>query len=90
MNEQDDKTDGREQVAELCEGEAVTEAVGEVGGCKGSKGGGEEDGDDEDLDVAGGGAGIEGLDEGGAKEVDGVGCCASANVDGDAGGIFRN
>lgn len=85
MNEQNDETDGGEQVAGLCEGEAVTESVGEVGCCKGPDGGGEEDGDDEDLDVARGGVGVECLDEGGAEEVDGVGCCAGADVDWDAG-----
>lgn len=31
LNEQDDEADGGEQVAELCEGEAVTQTVGEVG-----------------------------------------------------------
>ena len=64
--------------------EAVTEAVGQVCGCEGADGGSEEDGDDEDLDVAGGGVWVEGLDEGGAEEVDGVGRCAGADVDWDA------
>ena len=90
LNEQDDETDGREQVAGLCECEAVTEAIGEVGCCKGPEGGGEEDGDDQDLNVAGRGVRVECLDEGGAEEVDGVGRCASADVDWDAGSIFRN
>lgn len=64
----------------------MTEAVGEVGGGERGEGGGEEDGDDEELDVAGGGVWVEGLDKGGSEEVDGVGCCACAYVDGDASG----
>lgn len=40
--------------------------------------------------MAGGGVGVEGLDEGGAEEVDGVGCCAGTDVDWDAGAMFRN
>ena len=33
----------------------------------------------------GGGVGVEGLDEGGAEEADGVGCGAGSDVDWDAG-----
>ena len=67
----------------------MAEAVGEVGGCEGGNGGAEENRDDEDLDVTGGGVRVEDLNKGGAEEVDGIGDCRGADVDGDTGsGVY--
>lgn len=51
--QQDDEADEAEQVPEFRKGKAMSQAVGEVSGRKREEAGNDEDGDDEDLDVAG-------------------------------------
>ena len=86
--QEDDEPDKGKHVAEFSESEAVTEAVGEVCRCERGDCSGEKDGDNKNLDAAGGGVRMEDLDEGGTKKVDRVGSCRRADVDGDAG--FRD